>query len=276
MSVDTDEENAAYHRDPALGSSGIKLLYERSPMHFYADYIDPDRVRRPPTPAMLFGTCLHMAILEPLKARQMIAAIPSDAPEKRSKADKEWWAAFNAEHAHQILLSEEDYVRLLRTRDAVLAHPVAGGLIDECTETEVAIKWRDADRQINCKAKPDGLARKLRVTIDLKSCDDASPRGFKRAIQKYRYPIQAAWYSDAIERETGYAHSFVWIAAETQAPHGVGVYQCGDATLRWGRAVCEESANTYARCLRSGQWPSYPQEVQVMEMDRWALRLEMV
>ena len=61
--IDTDIE--AYHADTQrIGSTGLKLVH-RSPAHYYAQYLAPDRVIKPPTPAMLLGKYTHCAILEP-------------------------------------------------------------------------------------------------------------------------------------------------------------------------------------------------------------------
>ena len=267
--------NAEYHRDKAIGSSGLKLLFERSPFHYWAEYLDPDRVRKPPTPAMQFGTALHTAVLEPDQLTQTVAVVPSDAPTRQSKAGKEWWDAWAKDHAGMITLPEQDYVRLLRTRDAVLNHPIAGPLLEGAV-VEESILWTDPGTGAACKARPDARNPRHRLLLDLKSTDDASKAAFQRTIATYRYGLQAAWYTDAVAQADPQQarHGFAWIAAETQAPHGVAVYLCGRPTYLWGRAACDRSLATYAQCRATGHWPSYPLQVQEIDMPRWALKMD--
>jgi len=63
-SVTYGMSNPDYHADPAIGSSGFKLM-ERSPLHYWSAYRDPNRERREATPAMLIGSAWHCGIFEP-------------------------------------------------------------------------------------------------------------------------------------------------------------------------------------------------------------------
>lgn len=56
--------NADYHNDEAIGSSGFKLI-ERSPLHYWSAYRDPNRTRREQTAAFLIGSAWHCAVFEP-------------------------------------------------------------------------------------------------------------------------------------------------------------------------------------------------------------------
>jgi len=51
--------NEQYHADTsAISASGLKL-FARSPAHYYAAYLDPQRPERQPTAAMKLGTATH-------------------------------------------------------------------------------------------------------------------------------------------------------------------------------------------------------------------------
>lgn len=58
--------SADYHALPDFGSSGLKLL-QRSPLHYWSAYRDPNRKPRQATPLMRIGTAWHAAIFEPEK-----------------------------------------------------------------------------------------------------------------------------------------------------------------------------------------------------------------
>ena len=40
--------------------------------------------------------------------------------------------------------------------------------------------------------------------------------------------------------------------------------------LEPGRAVYRRDLATYAECLRSGEWPGYPEEIRELELPAWA------
>ena len=68
--------NEDYHADTsAISASGLKL-FMRSPAHYYATYLDPNRIERSPTPAMRVGTATHCAILEPERFSAEYIALP--------------------------------------------------------------------------------------------------------------------------------------------------------------------------------------------------------
>ena len=54
--------NNEYHAHPALSASGLKLL-NKTPAHYYAQYLAPDRVKPEPTKAMKLGTMIHTCLL---------------------------------------------------------------------------------------------------------------------------------------------------------------------------------------------------------------------
>ncbi len=56
-------ENADYHAHPAISKSHLDLI-ARSPLHYWARYIDPKRVIPEPTPAMRIGSAVHTHVLE--------------------------------------------------------------------------------------------------------------------------------------------------------------------------------------------------------------------
>ena len=65
-----------------------------------------------------------------------------------------------------------------------------------------------------CKARFDMLQND--VIIDLKTCRDASPSGFKKAIRNFSYHQQAAFYLDGIK-----AHKFYFVFIEKKEPYDI-------------------------------------------------------
>jgi len=67
--------NAEYHANPAIGSSGLKLM-ARSPAHYWAAYVDPEREPDAKTKPRRRGTAWHAAVFEPHNFDWLYAAKP--------------------------------------------------------------------------------------------------------------------------------------------------------------------------------------------------------
>ena len=85
--------NDEYHEQEALNKSGL-LQLSKSPVHFFEWYNAPNEE---PTNAMLVGTALHTAVLEPDKYDQSIIIAPN--VDKRTKVGKAEWKTFQEKWA---------------------------------------------------------------------------------------------------------------------------------------------------------------------------------
>jgi hypothetical protein len=259
-------EAEAYHGLPRISSGGLKRILQ-SPAHFRYWKDNP----QPPTPAMLFGTVVHTATLEPETLAARIAVVPPDAPDKRSKDGKLWWQGFDAETEGKIVISHDDMQRALTMADAVWSHDLAGGLLDNAGYTEPTGLWRDPATGALCKMRPDYLFGDYSALLDLKTTQDASPEAFARSAWNFRYDMQAAFYIEGTLRVADVMpRHFIWIAVESQPPHGVMVYRAESRVIQKGLEDCERGMEIYARCLAANEWPGYARTVQPLDLPRWA------
>ena len=90
-----DLSNEDYHEQNALNKSGIVQL-AKSPAHFHEWY---HAANEEPTKAMVIGTAIHTAILEPDKYDQSIIIAPQ--VDRRTKDGKAEWATFEEERQRQ-------------------------------------------------------------------------------------------------------------------------------------------------------------------------------
>jgi hypothetical protein len=252
----------AYHAIDALGSTDIKRLL-RSPAHFRAGRDEPSL----PTDAMLLGTAIHLAVLEPdAFAAQAVASPKFD---RRTKDGKAAAAAFEAEHAGRMLLDPEDWDTVRRVADAVHAHAGARTLLTGGSP-EVSLRWDDAGTGAPCKARIDWL-RADNGIVDLKTTQDASPAGFARQIANFSMHHQAGHYQSGASVVLGHVPYFAFLAAEKEPPYAVGVYVLDADTIS---AAFERVAQAYARymeCVQAGEWPAYSQFIEPITLPKWAL-----
>jgi hypothetical protein len=84
--------NTDYHTHPAISKSHLDQV-AKSPLHYWARYLDPNRVVPEPTPAMAIGSAVHTHVLELDQWDARYVSAP-DGIDRRTKAGKAEWEAF--------------------------------------------------------------------------------------------------------------------------------------------------------------------------------------
>src|SRR4029077_6204270 len=244
--------SATYHAIEALSSSGCKKL-QQSAAHYKAMR---DQVSVP-SAAMQFGTVCHAGVLEPDTFDQVVAIAPDC--DKRTVAGKATWANFYSANEGRIVLSAADHDRARRCVDAVNAHPAARRLL-EGSKREVSLFWNDDVYQVPCKVRFD--AANHGGLIDLKTCPDASPDSFRKAIANFLYHLQSAFYMKGAEAVLGeWPRFFAFIAVEAEPPHAVACYALPDEAIQVGLRLRAKALERYAEALKTGTWPGYPDTI---------------
>jgi hypothetical protein len=260
-------DNAAYHAHSAVSKSHLDLI-ARSPLHYWARYLDPDRVAPEPSPQMRLGTALHTHVLELSRWDQEIVVAP---PINRlTKAGKEEWAAFMAASAGRTVITADDAAQVMAMGRAVLGHPAAAMLLGLPGKAETTHMWADAGTGLECKCRPDWLTDDGSIVVDLKTTKDASPRGFKQSVANYRYHVQAAWYLHGLEQATGRRpDQFIFICVESTAPYAVAVYAADAEMIERGHDQAMRDLAKLAVCKAADHWPSYSEQIETLSLPAW-------
>lgn len=257
-----DLDFEAYREIPAINASGLKLI-ERSPAHYQAAIAAPDV----PTPAQMLGTVTHLLLLQPEREKE-VRVIPDC--DRRTKAGKEAWAAFQEEAAAsaKILVSSAIWEAAQRMRDAALAHPIVSALISDGAPEVTLLAEMD---EVAVKGRLDWVPAAHDVIVDLKTAANADEEEFARAIGRYAYHLQAAFYTDLAEICGLRKRVFIFVVVENEPPHGVCLYTLDEAALHAGRVRYQRALATYKECLATGQWPGYPQQIRTINLPKWTL-----
>jgi hypothetical protein len=262
-----DMPHADYLAVPAMSASGLKHM-QRSPAHYFGLHLDPRRVEPEPTAAMANGTLVHACIFEPATVAGRFVVRPPGMT-FTTKEGKAW------RDAQTLPIIDADALAAAQLQAAaVRALPDVGPLLTDGAG-EVSAFWTDEETASACKCRPDWVspAGDGVVLIDGKTCQDAGPDGFGRAIWNFGYHLQAAWYCDGYAMASGKpVHGFVFAAVESAWPHTAAAYMLTDDVLDAARAINRRLLNQYAECLRSGQWPGYQSTVQLINLPAWANR----
>jgi exodeoxyribonuclease VIII len=270
-----------------MSAGGLKRM-QKSPAHFYGMQLDPNRPEAgDPTLAMKNGTLVHCALFEPDALASRYVCVPADAPRKPTEVQRNaqkpspetlkaiaWWDAFERDHSGAEIVTDEVMTIAKAQAASVRALPDVAALLAD-GYGEASAFWIDQQTGELCKCRPDWTspAGDGVILVDGKTCQDAGPEGFGRAIWNMDYHLQAAWYSDGFEAATGLrVHGFVFAAVESAWPHVAAPYMLGDDVLAAARRENRRLLNRYAECKRTGIWPGYAAGIQLINLPAWAQR----
>lgn len=241
----------------------------RSPLHFWYQYLSPNREERKPTPQQEIGTAVHTLVLEPDTWNKRYVIAPSGI-DRRTKAGKETWLKFQEDAGDRVVLKQEDAKMVILMAQCVHDHPAARKLLSAAGEAETTHMWKDATTGVQCKCRPDYLHADGSTIVDLKTTRDASPSGFARSVAEYRYWVQASWYLSGVEQATGKRpEQFVFICVENTAPYATGVYVADAEMIQRGAEQAREDLDLLARCKRDSHWPSYSDRIETISLPGW-------
>lgn len=208
------------------------------------------------TPSLQLGRAAHSLVLEgPEVFNNEFAVCPTC--DRRTKDGKAIWAEFQADNLNKTIVKEEDYIKILGMRAAVMDHPFASKLLKEGVSEQTVI-WEDEETGIMCRCRPDRIPEGHNILVDFKGTKDASAYGFDKAIATYRYYRQAAFYTEGISKVTGDKYdAFTLIACEWEFPHRTSVRVIDPDYLAWGRKEFHDLLRLEKECREKNYWPHY-------------------
>jgi len=275
--------NDEYHRGPGVSKSHLDAIANVSPLHYWQKYINPERVRAEPTPAMIMGSAVHSAVLEPDLFPTEYMTVPDDAPKRATKAQVnakkpspdamasiEWWTDFEKANAGKIILEAEDFATCLAIRDSVHRHPVAAGLLTG-GQAEQSFYAIDPETGELIKCRTDYMHDSGAMIVDLKTTDDASPNGFGKSAANFRYPVQVSWYNGVLDAAFGdHPKDWVFLAVEKSPPYAVGIYFMERDLLARAQLAARRDFLRIVDAKRSNNWPDYGYEPTPLALPGWA------
>lgn len=276
-----------YDNIEAENYSRLKLIL-RSPREYQLNNFKE-------TEAMMVGTALHMAYLEPGKFKEKYVVEPSTVlcvardesgkivkggdktwqpANKRMKDHREWLDAWGIEQKSKgsIVLAPEDMDSITGMISSVteeLRFPPPAGLLS----VRELISTRDAE--VTCvgewngkpiKARADLLAKtSLGLTVvDIKK--SARPYDFVRKIYDMNYDMQAAFYKKAFG-----ADAFVWLVLGGDSPYPVLTYNA-EHFLEIGQKKIDLAFKKLEECKKENYWPWATRGVESPYPSEWIVK----
>lgn len=273
--ADVEMTDAAYHRHRALSASGAKLLLPPNCPAIYRWYMDNPR---PTKAAFDLGHAAHKLVLgagAPIEVIQVTAkdGTKSDALNRMTNSAKDHEKAIRAAGGLPLLREDFDAVHAMAKR--LREHRLASALLSG-GKAEQTLFWLDDLTGSQLRGRidwlPDAAADRM-ILPDYKSAISAAPEKFSRSLTDYGYVIQAAFYTEAV-LSLGLAEQVVFlnIVQEKTPPYLVAVYQPDDEAMEIGRQMMRQAVDIYAECNRTGIWPGYSDDIELISVAPWVAR----
>lgn len=252
----------------SLSASGItKLLPEPfggCPAKFQWDRLNPED----PKKHYDFGHAAHRLVLG--KGAE-IASI--DFPAWTTKEARAAREAAREAGKTPLLKVEADRAKLMA--DTLFAHPFAGNAFRN-GKAEQSLIWRDEEFGIWCRSRLDYSPNVGTIYANYKTAIAADNESLARAIWNYGYFAAAAFYIEGI-KATGLCENptYLFVFQEKEPPHLVVCVQPTATQIEWGNIINRHAKSVFARCLRTGVWPGYTDDVIALDLPRFGeIRLQ--
>lgn len=213
------------------------------------------------TNALILGRLVHAMILDPQPPGVAIY-------EGKVRRGKEW-DAFATEHKGETILRRDEIESAAAMRTAVLAHPVARGLLAE-GEGEVTVEWSMLGHP--CRGRVDWL-RPNGAWCELKTTRSIETRAFARECGRYLYHAQIAFYAGGLAAAAGEEAPELpyLIAVENKPPHDVAVYRVGYDTIEAGQRKIDDWMRRLDACRKSRSWPGVGEQLMDLRLPEYVL-----
>ena len=209
------------------------------------------------SPALLEGRVQHTVFLELHKFDDEFVIQPNI--DRRTKAGKEAYEDFIGGIAHRTPITQDLYETCMERRK-IVQHLIPNG---ENDRTELTVCYMFYGQQFKSRFDwYDG-----QHVWDLKTCRDASPRGFRQAINNFKYHMQAALYVDACKAVGLPVDGFSFLAQEKAHPYPYVVYTMSSEALEYGRAKNEQALHRLLEAEKNNDYKPYNLEgPQIIEL----------
>ncbi len=251
-----------YYKIKALSHSMLSCLAQ-NPMECRMRYVD-DPPSLPPKDSAAFamGHAVHCLALEPDEFEERFVSFPK--VDRRTKEGKEFAARFEAENKGKIILDPQEFQDAMACVQALNNHPEFATIMAQPRRVEVPFEFDLFGHRF--KAKPDCIVDSMRLILDIKTTDDASPHRWQWSAVDYGYHRQAFIYQGAIElshankEPVRESYRFIFAVIEKPKPSTRGIpptvalYELDSETMNMGMQDTHRLVQDYERRLEENDW----------------------
>jgi exodeoxyribonuclease VIII len=208
-----------YYAIKALSHSMLSCLAQ-NPMECRMRYVDdPPTLPKKDSAAFAMGHAVHCLALEPNEFSNRFAIAPKC--DRRTNAGKAEWAQFLVDCEGKELLDDQQYEDALDCVQALNNHAEFATIMAQPRRVEVPFEFELFGHKF--KAKPDCIVDSMRLILDVKTTDDASPHRWQWSAVDYGYHRQNSIYREALRNDTGEWYRFIFAVVEKPKPSTRGI-----------------------------------------------------
>lgn len=264
--------NEAYQASAGLSSTQLRRLL-KSPMHYQRMLgAQASGVPAKSSAAMLNGTLVHCALLEPAEFDKRYAVGPDIS--KNSNAWKDYAKA--CAEAGLAIIDADSKARAFEQAKSLRALPDVAELLGDGAP-ELSAYWHEDN--VLCRCRPDWVTPVAHgaqsLLLDVKTTADASPEGFAISAWKFGYHIQQAHYCEGWQVASGKpVAGMLFAVVESEFPFVAMTYVLSDAFAVMGLRQRARAMALYSACSAANEWPGYGSGVLTLHPPAWALKAE--
>lgn len=249
-----------YHADPALSSSGARMLITQSPLDFHLARQAGQHHKR----EYDFGHAAHKYVTG---VGSPIEVVEADSWRTDiAKAKRE--AAYLAGRVP--LLPHED-AQARAMADVLRKHPLAGPLFSK-GEAELSGWWRDPATGAMLRFRADWITyvRGRLWIVDYKTSKGAGRYAFAKAAAEFGYFMQHPYYTAGV-RALGLdpAPVFIFVTQSKVFPYRVTVVQLDRYDIELGDRLNRRAIELFAECTASGIWSDDSARIHITPLPGW-------
>ena len=255
MGIVHDLSNEEYHATAGVSSSAVKTVAKKSVAHWKGQKMSQ-------TAAFRTGTSVHALLLE--EDRDLVIK----GPKTRSSL------AFKAMEAdlqdEQILLTEVEYnVARCIARGALKNPHAKAALRHKDRLNEVSIFAQCTRTGLTLKTRPDLAILSEGTIFDVKTTQDASPKGFASETFKYAYHLQSAFYLYVCNLAGWEVSKFKFICVEKAAPFVCQMFDVSPELLAKATQQMHQTLDIIAAAEKSKDFGTGWGECTTLKLPAW-------
>jgi exodeoxyribonuclease VIII len=245
-----------YYKIKALSHSMLSCLAQ-NPMECKMRYVDdPPTLPKKDTAAFAMGHAVHCLALEPEKFEERFAVAPKI--DRRTKLGKACAEAFDIAHKDKTILDDQDYADALACVQALNNHPEFATIMAQPRRVEVPFEFDLFGHRF--KARLDCVIDSMKLILDVKTTDDASPHRWQWSAVDYGYHRQQIIYQEALRQATGKKYRFYFAVVEKPKPSTRGIpptvalYELKEESVLMGVEDTQDLVWQYERRTKENNW----------------------
>jgi hypothetical protein len=251
-----------YHGDNSALSKGGLKTFSSCPARYRYQRDNPAES----TDAMRVGSAFHCLATEPETFEDLYVVWT----EGRRYGKK--WNEFREQAGSREIITAEQFESVNLMVNELKNHPLYEKLLTG------GIPERSFFWNINgvlCKCRPDYLPGDGVVTGLKTSAQNVDHDTFSRIAYNLKYHWEAAWYLNGVTACTNSLHNrYVFFCVEQNPPYLVAAYEMSETAIDLAWNEINPLLEMYIKCLTKNFWPGYPEEIQELELPRWAYKKE--